>query len=418
MYHKPKDESTQENPDKTGAGEKRPARRKPLDPLAGPDAKQARPRIKRKPFENRSQDSRGDAKPRFERDNTRKPFENRAQDSRGEAKPRFERDNTRKPFENRSQDSRGEARPRFERDNTRKPFENRNQGDWGSQRPFFERDDTPASFDKYEKEDTNLPFKREKPTSGAKGRRNPEIPAPPDPTQPVRLNRFIGQAGVCSRRDADKLISNGEITVNGAVVTELGLKIVPQRDVVAYKGKVLTAQTLVYILLNKPRNMITTTDDPRGRKIVLDTIERVTQQRVFPVGRLDRNTTGLLLLTNDGELTERLTHPSYQIRKVYYVRLDKPFAEADMQQLVTGVQLEDGLAQVDKIDYVEGKDASEVGVEIHSGRNRIVRRMFEHLGYEVIGLDRVLLGFLTKKNLPRGTWRLLSDREVSFLKMM
>ncbi len=197
----------------------------------------------------------------------------------------------------------------------------------------------------------------------------------------------------------------------------MGYQVVPGKDVVEFKGKSLSPQRMVYILLNKPKNMITTTSDERGRKIVLDAIERTTKERVFPVGRLDRNTTGLLLLTNDGKLAEKLTHPSYQIRKVYKATLDKPFSPEDLEKIVAGVELEDGPAKVDSIDYVDPGKPTVVGLEIHSGRNRIVRRIFEQLGYEVIALDRTMLGPLTKKNLPRGKWRELDLREVAFIKM-
>lgn len=246
----------------------------------------------------------------------------------------------------------------------------------------------------------------------------PRLPPRPSPFDPTRLNRFIAQAGICSRRDADQLILRGEITVNGEVVTELGRKIVPRTDKVEYKGKVLESKKYIYILLNKPKNTITTTEDPEGRQTVLEAIHKATRERVFPVGRLDRNTTGLLLLTNDGELTEKMTHPSYKVKKVYYARLSKDMLPEDMQKLVKGVELEDGLAQVDKIDYVDGGKPNEIGLEIHIGRNRIVRRMMEHIGYEVTALDRVSIGHLTKKNLPRGHWRILSEQEVAFLKMM
>ncbi|RMG55741.1 MAG: rRNA pseudouridine synthase, partial [Bacteroidetes bacterium] len=190
------------------------------------------------------------------------------------------------------------------------------------------------------------------------------------------------------------------------------------QDRVEYRGRVLEARKFVYILLNKPKNMITTMADPKGRRIVLEAIERATQERVFPVGRLDRNTTGLLLLTNDGDLAKKLTHPSHRIKKLYHVRLDKPVAEEDLQQLLAGVELEDGPAKVDKIDYVFGKGPEEVGVEVHIGRNRIVRRLFEHLGYQVEALDRTMIGSLDKRNLPRGKWRHLTPKEVGFLKML
>jgi 23S rRNA pseudouridine2605 synthase len=236
--------------------------------------------------------------------------------------------------------------------------------------------------------------------------------------KPMRLNRFIARAGVCSRRNADDLISAGKIKVNGEVVTEMGVKVVPVNDVVEYDGKKLIPQNYVYILLNKPKNMLTTMSDPMGRKIVLDAIYQATQERVFPVGRLDRNTTGLLLLTNDGEMTSKMTHPSHKVRKIYNVRLDKPMQQEDMDRLLEGVELEDGLAKVDKIDYVYGREPNNVGVEIHMGKNRIVRRMFDHLGYYVVALDRVVIGPLNKKNLPRGKWRELTEQEIGWLKML
>ena len=244
------------------------------------------------------------------------------------------------------------------------------------------------------------------------------VPDRPDPSAPVRLNRFVAQAGVCSRREADELIARGSIKVNGKVVKELGIKVLPKQDRVEYAGKVLTPQNFTYILLNKPKNMITTMSDPLGRRTVLQPIERATQQRVYPVGRLDRNTTGLLLLTNDGDLAKKLTHPSYRIKKLYKVRLNRPVTEAHLAALSQGIELEDGPAQVDAIEYVQGSDGYEVGVEIHIGRNRIVRRMFEHFGYQVEALDRIMLGHLTKKALPRGKWRKLTEKEVGFLKMM
>ncbi|MEM6802805.1 MAG: pseudouridine synthase [Bacteroidota bacterium] len=238
------------------------------------------------------------------------------------------------------------------------------------------------------------------------------------PVEPIRLNRFIAQAGVCSRRDADLLISSGEIKVNGKLTTEMGRKVHPFEDIVEYKGKRLRVERFVYILLNKPKNTITTTDDPQGRKTVLELVKQAGEERIFPVGRLDRNTTGLLLLSNDGGLTKKLTHPSHKVKKLYYARLDKEVSEEHLEQLLAGIVLEDGPAKVDKIDYVIGKGRNEVGVEIHIGRNRIVRRMFEQLGYQVVGLDRVSIAHLTKKNLPRGKWRKLTDKEVAFLKMI
>lgn len=230
----------------------------------------------------------------------------------------------------------------------------------------------------------------------------------------VRLNKRIAQSGVCSRRDADTLIANGRVTVNGQVVREMGCKIRPS-DKVLLDGKILEPDEKLYILLNKPKDVLTTTDDPRGRKTVLDLIKNATKERVFPVGRLDRNTMGLLLLTNDGDLTEKLTHPSYEKKKIYHAILNKNMKPDDLRKLKDGIELDDGPIAADEISYVERKK-NEIGVEIHSGRNRIVRRMFAHLGYEVLRLDRVYFAGLTKKDIPRGKWRILNNHEIKRLK--
>ena len=231
----------------------------------------------------------------------------------------------------------------------------------------------------------------------------------------IRLNKYISNSGVCSRRDADALITSGQITVNGKVVTELGTR-VQLTDDVQFNNQKLNPESKVYILLNKPKNTVTTSSDPEGRRTVLDIIEDACDERVYPVGRLDRNTTGLLLLTNDGDLSKKLTHPSYEVRKIYHAQLDKPLTKAHLDDIRRGVELEDGLMEVDEISYVNKSDSSEVGVEIHSGRNRIVRRLFEHLGYTVEKLDRVYFSGLTKKHLPRGKWRFLTANEIKFLK--
>jgi 23S rRNA pseudouridine2605 synthase len=232
----------------------------------------------------------------------------------------------------------------------------------------------------------------------------------------VRLNRYIANSGVCSRREADELISQGLVTVNGKVVTEMGVKVLPT-DIIKYDGKTLKSERNVYVLLNKPKDFITTTDDPQERKTVMQLVANAAKERIYPVGRLDRNTTGLLLFTNDGELAEKLTHPSRNIAKVYEVVLDKPITNEDFEKIKNGVRLFDGIATVDDLQIVGG-NKSQLGIEIHIGRNRIVRRIFEHLGYEVVILDRVSYAGLTKKDLPRGSWRILSEREVNRLKNM
>ncbi|MCK5856225.1 MAG: rRNA pseudouridine synthase [Bacteroidales bacterium] len=234
----------------------------------------------------------------------------------------------------------------------------------------------------------------------------------------MRLNKYIAKSGICSRREADKLIETGVITVNGKLVAELGFK-VHRSDRVVLDGQLLTAEKLHYILLNKPKGFITTTDDPQERRTVMGLIEKATDDRVYPVGRLDMKTTGLLLFTNDGDIAKKLTHPKHRVRKVYQIGLDRALTKSDMQKIIDGLTLEDGEIIVDKIAYVEGHDnKKEIGIQIHSGRNRIVRRIFEHLGYEVVRLDRVVFAGLTKKDLPRGKWRWLSAKEVDFLKMI
>ncbi len=230
------------------------------------------------------------------------------------------------------------------------------------------------------------------------------------------LNKFIAHCGVGSRRDAVPLIKEGKITVNGNVVTEPGFK-VTDKDVIMFNGKKLfVTKNMVYILLNKPKDYITTTDDPQGRKTVLQLIKHATQERIYPIGRLDRNTSGVLLFTNDGELTQRLTHPSYNIKKVYEVKLDKPVTKAHFDKIVSGITLEDGEIHADALAYADSNDKSIIGIEIHSGRNRIVRRIFEHFGYDVKALDRVMYAGLTKKNVERGKWRYLSEKEIRLLK--
>lgn len=235
------------------------------------------------------------------------------------------------------------------------------------------------------------------------------------PADKIRLNKYISNAGLCSRREADTLITDGKVQVNGKVVTEMGYKVDPA-DEVMVNGKRIKPEKFVYILLNKPKGYLSTTKDPENRKTVLDLIKGATQERVYPVGRLDRNTTGVLLLTNDGELTNNLIHPSRQISKIYSVKLNNALAKNDFLKIMEGITLEDGPVNVDDLAYTDERDKSEIGIEIHSGKNRVIRRLFESLGYEVVKLDRVMFGLLTKKDLPRGKWRFLNDKEVRQLK--
>ena len=237
-----------------------------------------------------------------------------------------------------------------------------------------------------------------------------------DPTEPLRLNKFLANAGVCSRREADEFIQAGLVTVNGQVVTELGTKIL-RTDEVKFHDAVVSLEKKVYVLLNKPKDYVTTSDDPQQRKTVMDLVKDVCPERIYPVGRLDRNTTGVLLLTNDGDLASKLTHPKFLKKKVYHVHLDKNLTAHDMQQISEGITLEDGEIKADAVAYADDHDKSQVGIEIHSGKNRIVRRIFESLGYRVTKLDRVQFAGLTKKNLRRGDWRFLTEKEVDMLRM-
>ena len=229
-------------------------------------------------------------------------------------------------------------------------------------------------------------------------------------SQSIRLNKFISHAGVCARRAADTLIKAGKITINGQKVSTLGYKVTPQ-DVVKYRDQVLKADKRIYLLLNKPKDYITTTKDPKQRKTVLQLVKNGCQERVYPVGRLDRNTTGLLILTNDGALAKKLAHPASSIKKLYHVVLNKPISQMDFEKIKSGIMLEDGIAHVDQLEIV-GQDRRNVGLAIHMGRNRVIRRIFEQLRYEVVKLDRVMYAHLTKKDLPRGKWRLLTQQEI------
>ncbi len=256
-----------------------------------------------------------------------------------------------------------------------------------------------------------------KPAPAAAGKteviRRPEVEG-----ELMPLNKYLAHAGICGRREAAEIVRKGTVMVNNKKIEEPGFKVSPQDNVTVKGKKIFLQHNLVYILLNKPKDYITTTNDPQGRKTIFDLIKNATPERVYPVGRLDRNTTGVLLLTNDGQLAQKLTHPSFEIKKVYEVKLDKPFVKKDFESVLNGVTLEDGFVKADSLGYADPKDNTIVGIEIHSGRNRIVRRLFEHLGYDVKNLDRVMFANLTKKNVDRGKWRLLQEKEVRLLKFM
>lgn len=247
-------------------------------------------------------------------------------------------------------------------------------------------------------------------------RKTREIPKTGHNSDLIRLNKYIASTGLCSRREADELIRTGLISVNNKLVTDMGVK-VSASDIVKYNGEKLKEERKVYILLNKPKNYITTVEDPHAKHTVLDLVRGACKERIYPVGRLDRNTTGVLLLTNDGEITKRLTHPRFNKLKIYHVQLNKNLCTNNLEKIAAGIMLEDGFIKADDIQYVNPADKSQVGIEIHSGRHHIVKRIFEHMGYEVIKLDRVYFAGLTKKNLHRGEWRFLSQKEIAMLKM-
>ena len=286
---------------------------------------------------------------------------------------------------------------------------------------------TSSTSKKSTKTPTSTASKSSKPSSEVKARDKRKYidfkervkkgdPLPSFNENEIRLNKYLSNAGICSRREADVLIQTGVVTVNGEIITELGYK-VKLGDAVQYDGETINAETKRYVLLNKPKGFITTMDDPMGRKTVMGLVRKACRERIYPVGRLDRDTTGLLLFTNDGDMAKKLTHPRYQAKKIYHVELNKSVAREDLEKLIKGVDLEDGRTRFDVADFVKDGSAREIGVELHSGKNRIVRRMFEALGYEVIKLDRVQFSGLTKKDLPRGMFRHLTESEVSFLKM-
>ncbi|MBP8033023.1 MAG: pseudouridine synthase [Bacteroidia bacterium] len=346
-------------------------------------------------------------------DGERKPFTKREDgkyESAGPRKSYGDRDGEKRPYAKREGSSDDRPRRSFG-DGERKPFVKREGGD--GERPRKSYNDSKA-FDKpYEPRLSKSERVVEKSKKAGPSKTSTQKNVSDDA---VRLNRYVANAGICSRREADVLIATGVVTVNGKIVTEMGYKVNPT-DVVTYGGVPIKNEVKKYLILNKPKDYITTMDDPEERKTVMELIRKACKERLYPVGRLDRNTTGLLLFTNDGDLTAKLTHPKFNVRKVYHVVLDKRITSEDFRTLSEGVELSDGPIKPDAIEYV-GEGKSELGVEIHSGRNRIVRRMFEHLGYEVMKLDRVAFAGLTKKDLPRAKFRFLTEKEVDFLKML
>ena len=411
-----------------------------------------------KPRFNRDSDRKRAADPasRFRKDRDFRPGERREERNRDfrPGERREERNRDFRPGERREERNRdfrpGEGRGEKERefksfgrkssfgkDRDFKPAPGRGEND---RRPFRREDDRDTERPKFGSERATFKTfgrKKDEPFAygqGAKPQPRPDyspenlirnLPekqkkkfesAEKKPSEFIRLNRYIANSGLCSRREADDLIDSGQITVNGKTITEMGYQ-VKVTDVVKYGRKILNPEKLVYVLLNKPKDFITTTDDPEGRRTVMELVAKAGSERIYPVGRLDRATTGLLLFTNDGELAEKLSHPSHEIRKIYQVEIDKPFAAEDFDRLVEGVELEDGFIKPDEVSLIT-PDRQVIGIEIHSGKNRVVRRIFEQLGYEVTQLDRTTYAGLTKKDLPRGNWRFLTEKEVIRLKYM
>ncbi|TJZ50778.1 rRNA pseudouridine synthase [Sphingobacterium olei] len=344
------------------------------------------------------------------RKGTGRPFEKKFDDR--ENKPKGFKASG-KPFEKKFDDKGG--KPRSFGPSSRSEGRTSPSGRKFSERPYEKRVDAKGEskdFDNSEEKENRykIPGKRKfSPAQRPASRTNED-----DGT--IRLNRYISNSGICSRRKADELIEAGVISVNGEVVTELGTKVDPAKDEIRYNNERLKREKMVYVLLNKPKDYITTTDDPQERKTVMQLVSKATKERIYPVGRLDRNTTGLLLLTNDGSLAEKLSHPRNNVSKIYNIELDKNLTQGDFNKIEFGIELEDGIIKPDDISYVQGASKREVGIQIHSGKNRIVRRIFESLGYEVIKLDRVVYANLTKKDLPRGRWRYLEERELIQLK--
>ncbi|HRZ98592.1 MAG TPA: pseudouridine synthase, partial [Paludibacter sp.] len=424
------------------------AERKPYENREGD-----RPRfIQKKPYESGNQ-GYGDRRPsgnRFESPE-RKPYGNRFESP--ERKPYGNRENNDRPYGNRENSD----RPYGNRENTDRPYGNRVNRSEGGDRPTFKRPRITTQLDgerRYKPvEDRNgdrLAFKKTGENSQTQyietrfdNKKDGTVFRKPhkkreggydsndkysqkkqleykktyiDLTKPVRLNKFLANAGICSRREADEFIQAGVISVNGEIVNELGVKVM-HSDKIMFHNQLVRSERKVYILLNKPKDCVTTTEDTHDRLTVIDIVKNACSERIYPVGRLDRNTTGVILLTNDGDLASKLTHPKYDKKKIYHTTLDKPLETADFETILAGVMLDDEKIAADALEYVKDGDPKQIGIEIHSGQNRVVRRIFESLGYKVIRLDRVYFAGLTKKNVPRGKYRFLNEREVNMLKM-
>jgi len=361
-------------------------------PAASENRRSSTDRSERKPYSDRTA---ADKRPYSDRsEGNKRSFEK----PQGDRKPfSGSKDSERKPFQSRDNKYADKNAP-VKRFND-KPFKSRSAAEPSAfDRPKYRSDDRKWSSEEH------------------LGNKRSKKPAPAKDDGLIRLNRFIANAGICSRRKADELIAAGVVSVNGVPITELGFKVDPAKDLIRYNGENLKREKMVYVLLNKPKDYITTTDDPQERKTVMSLVEKASRERIYPVGRLDRNTTGLLLMTNDGDLAEKLSHPRNNITKLYQVELNKSLSQGDLNKIQFGVELEDGVIKPDQVSYVTGGSKKEVGIQIHSGKNRVVRRIFESLGYEVVKLDRVVYSQLTKKDLPRGRWRYLEEKEIIQLK--
>ena len=325
-------------------------------------------------------------------------------------RPRYNNDNGDRPYRPRYNSEGGDRpqRPRYNNEGGDRPYRPRFNSGGGRPGGYGNRDSYSRPVRRSADYDPNAKYSKKKQIEYKEQF--------VDPNEPIRLNKFLANAGVCSRREADEFITAGVVSLKGEVVTELGTKI-KRGDEVKFHDQTVSIERKIYVLLNKPKDTVTTSDDPQARRTVMDLVKGACDERIYPVGRLDRNTTGVLLLTNDGDLASKLTHPKYLKKKIYHVHLDKNLTKADMEQIAAGIQLDDGEIHADAISYTDDFKKDDVGIEIHSGKNRIVRRIFESLGYKVMKLDRVYFAGLTKKGLRRGEWRYLTEQEVNFLRM-
>ena len=353
-------------------------------------------------------------RPRYNNDNGDRPYRPRYNSEGGDRPQRsYNSDrsyNTDRPYRPRynSEDGDRPQRPRYNNEGGDRPYRPRFNSGGGRPGGYGNRDSYSRPVRRSADYDPNAKYSKKKQIEYKEQF--------VDPNEPIRLNKFLANAGVCSRREADEFITAGVVSVNGEVVTELGTKI-KRGDEVKFHDQTVSIERKIYVLLNKPKDTVTTSDDPQARRTVMDLVKGACDERIYPVGRLDRNTTGVLLLTNDGDLASKLTHPKYLKKKIYHVHLDKNLTKADMEQIAAGIQLDDGEIHADAISYTDDFKKDDVGIEIHSGKNRIVRRIFESLGYKVMKLDRVYFAGLTKKGLRRGEWRYLTEQEVNFLRM-